>query len=346
VSGRLRFTVWGGIVLGVVCFAYFLHDIRWDELLEVLKATRIGYVVLALFFSLAMYFVRAVRWRLLLDPVVQISFSRALSFTFIGFGTNVLLPARAGEFIKAFLVKREADSSVSSVLATIVLERIFDLIVLLGILAVVLTQVQATTTETMEMASSLAAVGYVFFAITVVAMLVLCCLARWPDATQRLLAVVLMPLPTWASERVLSLLETFVHGLGGLKSLRVLVGVFFWSLVLWGTSFGVFWSNALALGFDLGLLGASLVLVTVAFAVALPQAPGFIGPYQIACAAAATFLGFPVSHAKGFALISWLLSAVPVALITLVLLGKEGLSLGAVQQAGNRLRGQASEESV
>lgn len=328
-------TAWVATAIGLAFFALFLHDANWGEIGAVLVGADLRFIVLGVALSLSMYLFRAVRWSALLAPVASLPLRRTLVHTCVGYGANVLLPARAGEVVRCAMVHREAGARLSAVLATVVLERLADLFVLLSLMVLVLVFVQPAGIEALGIAQDLRSVGTVFVVATLSVLVGLAVLCRWPDRARRAVGVVTWPLPAFLASAIDGLVVSFTAGLAVMRGgLRPWLGIAAASVGVWSFSVAFYWCTARALGLHLGAVGAGLAQVCTAFAVALPQAPGYLGAFQVACEAAMRILGVPTSPAKGYAILVWFLGAVPIALVALGLVWREGVSLGRLRDEG------------
>ena len=327
-----------GTLFGLFCLGIFLYKADLPEVWGILASARLHMLLLLLFLAQMMNVFRAARWVVLLKPMAELSLWRSFIFTTIHFGSNVLLPARAGEFIKPLLAKRETKIGYSGIFATVVLERIFDLICLLSVLTIVLSTIGPMgSIADQKWIGRLQYAGLVMAAITASATLVIVGLALYREPTMRFINFFVKPLPEAISKRILSLVETFVSGLAAMRSFSSIAKAFFWSFMLWTTNIFFFYFSAKTLGFELSIFGSALVQVAIAFAVALPQGPGFIGVYQVAAEISLRIIGVSVSPAKAYAIITWVLSAVPTALLAIVFVSHEGATIASLSKQGQEL---------
>ena len=98
----------------------------------VLVAARPLWIVAVTLASLATVYIRAQRWRVLLRPVGDVPLYPALSATAIGFGASAVLPFRAGEFLRPALLGRRVGVRMSAAFSSVVLERLFDMLLVIG----------------------------------------------------------------------------------------------------------------------------------------------------------------------------------------------------------------------
>jgi uncharacterized membrane protein YbhN (UPF0104 family) len=246
--------------------------------------------------SLACYaaslWVRALRWRHLAAAVGELPHGVAYRATAIRFMGNNLFPFRLGEFAGAWFAARDAGGSAAAWFGTIVLERAFDMAAIMS-LAVFLVA------EHIEL--PLAVRGIAFVPILGVAALRL-----WPApfvTTARGVATAL--LPAGLAARALALVEHIVAGLSGIRDARGLALVIWHTALQWGVAATLpFYLAQRAFAVSLGsvtedYIAALKTMVGVGVAVALPQAPGFLGVYHFACREVLSALGVPAATALG-----------------------------------------------
>ncbi|MFW6456876.1 MAG: lysylphosphatidylglycerol synthase domain-containing protein [Planctomycetota bacterium] len=129
----------------------------------------------------------------------------------------------------------------------------------------------------------------------------------------------------------------------------------FWRGVVLGLSFsGLLWlcqafstlMLARGLSLNIGMEGALLVTIAVAAAVAIPQAPGYLGTFHLAAALVAEGFEVPTGEAGAFAMLMWLINVVPVTVVGMVFLVREGLNLGQLQEESERLGAKSDNEDI
>ena len=117
-----------GIGLAAILLGLFVWQLDWHELQQILQHPAFGYLVLGLLHGFSVYIFRGIRWLILLRAIGDVSFHSSFWADNVGFGINVLLPGRMGEVARAVFVARRHTLPISKILATVVLERLSDLI--------------------------------------------------------------------------------------------------------------------------------------------------------------------------------------------------------------------------
>jgi len=127
------------LTLGLLAFFFRNADLGqvWVEM----RAANLAWIAVAALVNFVTYPLRTLRWQYLLAPVGRVRFWPALSATIIGFAASVILPARAGELLRPYLLARRERLSATSAFATVVLERVLDLVTVLLLLGTFLLTV-------------------------------------------------------------------------------------------------------------------------------------------------------------------------------------------------------------
>ena len=224
--------------------------------------------------------IRALRWRLLLEPLgVPVSLNARWKALNIGFAVTNLALGRLGELARPFALSKMVPVSTSGALGTVVLERVLDMVALLILLLVTLLAPAFPSDATMfgrpigYAVAGATAVG--FAALAFVASLVL-----WPDRAVRVARSIGDRLPGKAAGRIVNALEAFITGLDLLRQPAAFLKSLLWSLLLWVWMAASFWVAFQAFGIDLGFTAALFTQCVVSVFVAIPAAPGFIGTLQ------------------------------------------------------------------
>ena len=271
--------------------------------------------------SLVAVYVRAQRWRVLLRPVGDVPLFPALSATAIGFGASAVLPFRIGELVRPALLGRQVGVGMSAALSSVVLERLFDMLLVVACFVVValVYPLPAALRDSAIVLAVLAVLGFV----------VLHAMQRRRTATETFVGGLLARLPSSLAARIRPLVGSFLGGLGGLADRSTVALVLAYSAYLWVLIQLTFLFSFLALDMRVPLVAASLATVVIVAAfVFLPQAPGFIGTWQAGCVVALGLFGVPRDEALGYSLLTWIISMVMNIGAAGVFLAWEDLSPG------------------
>jgi glycosyltransferase 2 family protein len=338
----MKWKFWVGILISVVCLYVVFRGIEWGEVLVTLQSANYVYLAIAALLNLSTIWLRAERWKYLLEPIKQLTFLQLVPATMIGFMANNILPARAGEFIRAYLLGTKEDIKKTAAFATIILERVCDMVTVLVFLVIVLLTVKFPQTPDAAGSNSLsslfspalmqkAGILSVIFVAGLVGFLVL--LKEFPQATTRIVRLCLTPFPEALHHKVIELLESFREGLQVLKTGTHLLYLIFWSLIVWLAICGGGWFVLLAFGLDVPFLTAIFIVVLVAFAVAVPSSPGYVGPFHAAVLAGVLLFqpALDKGAVAGIAIVYHLMAIGPITLGGVYYLWKEQMSFADIR---------------
>lgn len=330
------------VALSVVLVALFLRgahlDVVWTEIREAdawLIALSCGITVLTMV-------LRALRWQYLLAPVGHVRLSNAFRTTVIGFAATALLPARAGEVLRPWLLARKEGLSATATFATIILERVLDTVTVLLLFGLFLLLANPALARGDELAFSRLKLGGLLAAlVSVVALAVMFLMAGHPAVLDRIGAGLGRFLPARLAAAAGAFLRTFAEGLAIVRQPRRLAISILLSLPLWLSIAAGIWCVSLAFHIALPFTGSFLIMALLVIGVAVPT-PGAVGGFHYFYRLGVTaFFGAPNDRAVGAAIVLHAVSFVPVAIAGLIFLAQEGLTL---TRAGSLVRsGEAGE---
>lgn len=316
------------VALMLVLVGVFLRNANLAEVWHVMRGADPGLVAAGVACLFATYALRAVRWQVMLAPLGRTHFGPAFRATVIGFAASYILPARAGEVLRPWLLARREGLDTAAVITTIVIERLLDLVTVLVLLATFFTvfdpglsTLDPVMFETVKRwgtrAGYAAAAGFV----------VLLGAAVRPDWLVRVVEAVTVWLPAALRTRIVDLARAFAAGLAVVRDPSRLAVALLWSLVLWLVIAAQTWLVSRAVGVDIPPAGTLLVIALLVVGVAVPT-PGAVGGYHEAYRVAATaFFGADNDHAVGAAIVLHAVGFVPTLIAGAWLMAREGLSL-------------------
>jgi uncharacterized protein (TIRG00374 family) len=331
--------------LAVALLAVFLRGANLADVWRELTRGRLDLLALSVATTMLTYALRAFRWQYLLAGLGRTRFRVAFRATVIGFAASFLLPARAGEFLRPYVLARHERLSGTAVFATVVLERVFDMATVLVLFAVFLFTADPALARSDPATYRAIQVGGVTAAGATVAILaVFFLLAGHPEAIGRWSHRLERRLPARLGRLVEGLAQTFAQGLGAVRRPQHLLLVLAWSFPLW-LSIGLgIWLVSRAFSVDLPFVGAFLVMTLLVVGVAVPT-PGAIGGFHMFYQIAVTsFYHASTEKAVGAAIVLHAVSFVPVTLLGIVCMVQEGLTLGRMRTLAAG-RGVATEEA-
>lgn len=339
-------SIWvgSGFLISGVCLWLFLRNLEWDRVEVALRGAKYFYVLPCTLGLLLIYVLRAFRWRSLVSEVKEASFLNMFSATSIGFMVNHLLPARAGEIVKTVIIGKKENISMATVFATVIMERLLDsmslIILATGVLAFIPyfhpgTAHSPMVEETSELQNAhfllqlKSGVG-IMAAICVVSLIFFILLDLYSKQILDMVGKLLFFLPQGLKEKSVRMLASFVLGLKVLKNVRQVVWLTVLSFCIWFLGIMAVYILGLSFGIKIPFWGMSLVVVCTGLAVALPQAPGYIGVYHLAVTKSLELFHVDISVAQSFAIVLWMLNFFLPIVMGSFFLWKEGMSFSQV----------------
>jgi uncharacterized protein (TIRG00374 family) len=321
------------IVVGVIATGFFLwlalRNVEISEVGDALREANYVYLIPAALFTMTGFCMRAVRWSFILRPTKQVPFQRLFPLLMVGFAANNLLPARIGEFVRAFLTGSREGISRSTALATIVVERVCDGLTLLMLMTVTLLLFPVPMSD-----SKLQIVVVGASLVFGIATFVLLGLILYPTKTLVPIRAGTRRLPERFAERGDALIDAFLDGLQLLREPRALLGLTGLSLLIWGLEAATFAAvlRAFPLGLTVGewLAASVFLLVFVNLGIMIPSVPGYIGTYQFFATLALSAFAVTADYAFGLAVVAHAMQYTLITGTGLICLWRLGLRLGSV----------------
>jgi uncharacterized protein (TIRG00374 family) len=328
-------------LLAIALFAWFLRNSNPAEVWGHVRAAKPGYLVLALAFVITPYWLRTIRWQCLLAPLGPTSFRNVFRATILGFAALALLPGRVGDVLRPYLIARQERLSLPATIATVVMERVLDLVAVLTLLAVFVWTVDDAAVAPSLMrpieVSALIAAGV---AVLLVALMWL--LATHPERIGGIVRTADRVLPHTVVHRLAAWASTFSTGFAAARRPREFALAVAWSFPVWLAFSAETWAVSKAFGIEMPMPGAFLLQAMLVLGVAVPT-PGGVGSFHAFYKFGATrFFGASEDAAVAAAIVLHAMSFVPVSIAGLVVMAQDGLTMGRLRQmAGAAREGQA-----
>lgn len=322
-----RWLFWLGIFISVVFLFFALRGLKLDEFIRDIQQADLLWILP----GIALYFiavgVRTWRWSYLLRPIKQVPVPRLFPVVVIGYMGNNIYPARIGEILRAYVLRRNEGVPMSSSLATVLIERIIDGIVMAGFVLIGLPRVPNLNPV---IVNGIFVAGGLF----AIATLAFFWLALYPQVADRLAhAVITRVVPHRFQQSLLGMTQKFVQGAQALRSPRDLLLIVLSTIVIWLLETGKYWFVARA--FNLGLPFDGLMLVnglSNLFTI-IPGAPGAVGTFDAGGILGTTALGVSNSTAAAYVLTLHVVLWLPVTLLGAFFMLREGLRWGDLKKA-------------
>jgi uncharacterized protein (TIRG00374 family) len=251
----------------------------------------------------------------------------------IGYMANNVLPLRAGEVVRVYVVARRWSKSVGAAprshpfwttLATLVVERVLDSLAVVLILAVLVLVVPVPR--------FLAVAALVVLAIDLAGIMMLIALVAAPQLCARLISRLTERWPK-LRHRAVTAFETFVHGLDGIRTPSHVLPLLAWTIAVWIAPALAAWMVMWALDLPLPFVAAWTVLAFVGLGISIPSAPGYVGVFHAAAVLALGLFGVSRSAGFGYALLYHASQVLPITLLGWLYLLREHMSLGEATHA-------------
>ncbi|MBN1201159.1 MAG: flippase-like domain-containing protein [Anaerolineae bacterium] len=314
---------WGALAVGILVSVVFLYvglkGLQLSDVWHDIRHARIGWLVP----GVAVYFLavwgRTWRWHYLLRPLKAVSLRALFPIVVIGYMGNNVYPFRAGEVIRAYVLKRNEDVSMSASLATIIIERIFDGLVMLIFVFVALPFAdfkQDWLKDIVFFSTLLFWGGFMVFLV----------MALQPERTRGLY--------TWLFDRLLpgklgeaakGLAEHFMRGLENLRSPRDLLMTLVSSVFIWLTETTKYWFVMHAFDFEVSFFVLMVMTAIVNLATTLPSSPGYVGTFDTPGIETLKAYNVPSQVAASYTLVLHAALWLPITLLGFYYLYREGL---------------------
>lgn len=330
---KIDVKTWLGIAISLFFMFMLFRKMDFDQLWFALVRVDYRYIVLAIVCNFVSYFFRAVRWRYLLIQEKLIPLSSLYPATIIGYMANNLLPARLGEFVRAFVLAQREGLKTPTVFASLVIDRLCDGFTVMLMLLFTLVTLQLPQGMA-EAENALRTGGKITFVLYAGVVVFLYLLKRHTSRTLHWTGIVLKPFPRSVSEKIIPLLGSLIGGIRMSAKGGHLAAVFCSSLVVWLFCLLPVDFVLQGFGIHLPITASMFILVLLVFAVMVPAAPGYIGVYHSACFLGLSAFGIAKSTALSIALVLHGVGFFPVILAGFFHLWQGKLSLKGLSGAG------------
>jgi uncharacterized protein (TIRG00374 family) len=324
---------WAGAAISVVLIALFLRATHPRELGRALEEVNYWYLLPATAVLFLAICARCVRWSILMRPVAPLSPVRLFPYAIIGYMANNLLPARAGEVVRAFVLGDRERVSKMGTFGTIAVERLFDgcVLVLMLLIAGVLVGFEDRRIEIIAMASAaLFTVAFIGFYV----------LTLSEQRAKRVIHGALRILPDRFEHRAEALADSLVGSLRSVHSIRTLSLVVLFSVLAWSIEASAYAVIGLGFDMDVSLAHYFLLLAAANLAIIVPTFFGGTGPFEWAAKLVLVGAGVGSATAGAYAIVSHAFILIPTTILGLIILWSFGVSFRRVARV------EAPEETV
>lgn len=332
----MKINKWMVVGLSLLISAVFLwfafRNLNPATVWEHIRRVNAGWLLL----GAVVYFIGvtliSLRWQFLLRSIKAVPLVSLVPIVAIGYMGNNVYPFRSGEVLRVILLQRKHQVPVTRAATTVVIERVFDGIVMLSFIALALLFVDITSSEVRRIAVFATPIF-----LTAVAVFFL--LATRPNVLRRLVALFDRFLPRRLRRILDHLAEEVIQGLEGLRSPVDLAGAVICSFASWMVEASVYWMVSFAFGFNLSYPVMLLAVGVVNLAGLIPASPGQIGVFEFFVSLILIGVGVADSQAHAYALVVHVVIWLPVTLAGFFFLIRQGLGWSTVTHAREMERG-------
>jgi hypothetical protein len=325
-----RWQLWLGIAVSVILMWLALRGLKLGDVVGALQGARYGWLIPGVGVYFLGVWARAWRWHYLLRPLKAIPTRTMFPIVAIGYMGNNIYPARAGEVLRAVVLKRKEGVPISASLATVIVERIFDGVVMLAFVFLNLPELARLTGGSGVIGEiNIQTIALWGAGIFLAALAVFLLAAMFPDRSGRIAERLIRNfVPARFRERILDIALKFIGGLESLRSPREALMVFLTSVIIWLFETCKYWFVMQAFDFEVSFFALMLMNGIVNLATTIPSAPGYIGTFDAPGIAVLTAYGVSGALAAGYTLVLHVALWVPITALGAYYALREGISWG------------------
>lgn len=300
-----------GIFISIVSLYYAFKGIDLEKSIEIMKNVDIKYVILSGIISNAIIPIRAIRWDCFIPIRKKIKKSSLIASVYIGYMCNNIFPAKLGEVIRAYTLGQKENINKASILASVVTERLFDVITGVIMLSLSVIFIPALPKTVLYGA-------VILFGISMIGVIVLIFLVSKQVFAFSILEKILRVTPENIAKKILEISKNFVKGIGFKNdklhiSLSIIYTVLYWfgqsvACILMLKAFNIESSFPLAI----------FVIASTGFGFAIPSAPSGVGPFEWVIIFALTLVGVDKTLAASFAIMYHMMGILPIIVLGLI----------------------------
>lgn len=281
-----------GILIGVAALYWSMSKIDFGQMFSYIRRLNAWWALLACAVYSTAFAARSMRWKFFLDHVAKTRVRKLFNLLIIGFFVNNVFPARVGEVIRAYVSGKNLNVSKSSVLATIVVERLFD-----GLAYITFFMV---TVMFLPFPNNIKTMFWIGAAVFSGLLLFLFLLARNKSKASGIFSKI--PLPGKFKGAVERIFTNFLHGLQAFSDGKTLLKGFIFSICVWGIEGMVFFILSFPFGLGISYFQSIFTMIIIGMASILPGAPGYVGSVEASGLVALNVFGIDKSLAMAYIL--------------------------------------------
>ena len=320
-----RWYFWVSLLVSALFLYLALRGLQFNLIFDAIKSANLVWLLAVVPIYFTSVWFRSLRWNYLLRPIKHLKTNEVFPVVAIGYMGNNIFPARAGELLRSVVLKHRYDIPISASLASIIVERIIDGVVMLGFIFFNLTELNKLTDSSGFVGSirALALWGSIAF---IGALLFFLLAAKFPHKTETFIRWVASIFPKKWQEKILNIGLRFITGIEALNSWKSLSIVLGTSVIIWLLETSVYWVVMRAFPMQVNFFGLMLMNGILNLSTTLPSAPGYIGTFDAPGIALMSAYGIDKSLAAGYTLVLHAALWLPVTLLGAYFFAREGLN--------------------
>ncbi len=320
-----KWQFWVGVLVSIVFLWWALNRLNLPDFWRAIQTANYWWILP----GVAVYFVavwaRAWRWHYLLKPIKQIKTSVMFPITCIGYMGNNIYPARAGEVLRAVVLRRREGVPVSASLATIIVEKFFDAVVMLGFVFVNLPEL-AKLKGSSGFVGNIQQVAIFGTILAFIILIIFLLAAMFPLVTAKFGQWFIDRLvPARFRPQISGIMHKFLDGLASLRSPANVFMVFITSVVIWLLETGKYWFVMHSFNFSVSFFALMLMNGIVNLVTIIPAAPGYIGTFDASGIAVLVAYNVDKAIAAGYTIVLHVALWLPITLLGAYYMAREGI---------------------
>lgn len=269
-----RLLVWIGIGVSALFLYLALRGLNLVFVWDIIKQANYWWILPGIIIYFVGVWIRTWRWHYMLRQFKAVSVRRLFPVVCIGYAGNNIYPARAGEVIRSYVLKKNEDIPISGSLATVLVERIFDGLIMLLFVFFSLPFVSGIPTQYENFVIALS----IIFGVALVVFIAVAARPHW--VMKLYVPIATRFIPTKIRPKFDGMVEKFLFGLASLQSPKDVVMIFFTSILIWLAETLKYWFVMHAFSFTVSFITLMLMNGIVNLFTTLPAAPGYIGTFD------------------------------------------------------------------
>ncbi len=315
-------------VIAAGCLAWVMSGVHFGELLLHIRSMHVWWVLPALILDVLCIVSQGFRWKLLVQPSGNATLLRTTQAIYAGLFTNLILPLKPSEFVRGYLLSRWMGIPFTSILPSMITERVFDgslLVLGIGLCAFFVSLPQ-------EVVNAGLIVGATIL-IVVVVLVVLAFIGGGSSANGPSDAA-----KTWSPiQRIMAFLSQLAGGMRAIWTSAHFLPVLAASMLYVFSQVLSYWMIMKAYGLHLSLWVPVVVLIIVRLGTAVPNAPANIGSYQFFCVISLTLFDVEKTMATGLAIVLSVVFTIPILILGFPAFLRSGLSVSELRKRRNQV---------